>query len=80
MAMIGGLEGKGVQLTKEFKSLTNEIADAVSIVEKMEDLSSNCHIVRSEIAAFDRDIVRLEFENSSLIKMSCLNCRQDSFY
>ena len=67
-AMIGSLEGKGVELTKKFKSLTTEIIDAVSIVEKMDDLSSNCHMVRSEIAAFDRDIVRLEFENLEVNK------------
>ena len=38
-AVIGGLEGKGKKLTKEFKGLTEQIADAVSVVEEMETIS-----------------------------------------
>ena len=67
-AVIGGLEGKGKNLTKQFKSLTTEIADAVSIVEKMEDLSTNCHNVRSQISSAEREVVRLEMENLQLDK------------
>tara|TARA_A200000159_G_scaffold110576_1_gene103598 strand:+ start:16936 stop:18657 length:1722 start_codon:yes stop_codon:yes gene_type:complete len=67
-AVIGGLEGKGKNLTKQFKSITTEIADAVSIVEKMEDLSTNCHNVRSQISSSEREVVRLEMENLQLDK------------
>ena len=67
-AVIGGLENKGKGLTKQFKSLTTEIADAVSIVEKMEDLSTNCHNVRSQISSAEREVVRLEMENLQLDK------------
>ena len=67
-AAIGGLENKGKSLTKQFKSLTTEIADAVSIVEKMEDLSTNCHNVRSQISSAEREVVRLEMENLQLDK------------
>ena len=67
-AVIGGLENKGKSLTKQFKSLTTEIADAVSIVEKMEDLSTNCHNVRSQISSAEREVVRLEMENLQLDK------------
>ena len=67
-AAIGGLENKGKNLTKQFKSLTTEIADAVSIVEKMEDLSTNCHNVRSQISSAEREVVRLEMENLQLDK------------
>ena len=55
--MIGGLETKGKNLTKEFKGLTNQIADAVGIIEKMEDISRKAVETRSRISASEREIV-----------------------
>ncbi|ADO97929.1 recombination endonuclease subunit [Synechococcus phage S-SSM5] len=67
-AMIGGLETKGKNLTKEFKGLTNQIADAVGIIEKMEDISRKAVETRSRISASEREIVRLEMENLQINK------------
>ena len=66
--MIGGLETKGKNLTKEFKGLTNQIADAVGIIEKMEDISRKAVETRSRISASEREIVRLEMENLQINK------------
>jgi len=67
-AMIGSLETKGKNLTKEFKGLTNQIADAVGIIEKMEDISRKAVETRSRISASEREIVRLEMENLQINK------------
>ena len=67
-AMIGGLETKGKNLTKEFKGLTNQIADAVGIIEKMEDISRKAVETRSRISASEREIIRLEMENLQINK------------
>jgi len=61
--MVGNLETKGKNLTKDFKGLTNKIADAVSVVEKMETLSRNIMETRSKVSSAEREIVRLETEN-----------------
>ena len=67
-AVIGGLEGKGKKLTKEFKGLTEQIADAVSVVEEMETISRKCYELRSKITSSDKEVVRLEFENLEIQK------------
>jgi|TARA_B100000035_G_scaffold307403_1_gene310619 DNA repair exonuclease SbcCD ATPase subunit len=67
-AMIGNLETRGKNLTKEFKGLTNQIADAVGIIEKMEDISRKAVETRSRISASEREIVRLEMENLQINK------------
>jgi len=67
-AVIGGLEGKGKKLTKEFKGLTEQIADAVGVVEEMETISRKCFELRSKITASDKEVVRLEFDNLEIEK------------
>ncbi len=67
-AVIGGLEGKGKKLTKEFKGLTEQIADAVSVVENMENVSKQCYELRSRISRCEKEVVRLEFENLNINK------------
>ena len=65
-AVIGSLEGKGKKLTKEFKGLTEQIADAVSVVENMENVSKQCYELRSRISRCEKEVVRLEFENLNI--------------
>ena len=67
-AAIGGLEQKGKKLTKEFKGLTTQIADAVSVIENMEEISRKCHETRSRISGSEREVVRLEMENLAIDK------------
>ena len=76
-AVIGGLEGKGKKLTKEFKGLTEQIADAVSVVEEMETISRKCYELRSKITASDKEVVRLEFDNLEIQKQ-LLNLQTDT--
>ncbi|BCU99531.1 MAG: hypothetical protein CM15mV28_0990 [Thaumasvirus sp.] len=54
--MIGNLETKGKNLTKDFKGLTNKIADAVSVVEEMETLSRNIMETSSRVSSSEREI------------------------
>ena len=65
-AVIGGLEGKGKKLTKEMKSLTEQINDTVTVIEQMDAISKQCFETRNKITRSDREIVRLEFENLNL--------------
>ena len=67
-AVIGGLEGKGKSLTKQFKGLTNQIADAIAIVEECEEMSKKCMEASSRITRCEREIVRLEMENLQINK------------
>ena len=67
-AAIGNLEIAGKELTKRFKSLTTEIADAIGIVEQCEELSKKSVEVRSRMSRCDREIVRLEMENLAITK------------
>ena len=64
--MIGNLETKGKNLTKDFKGLTGKIADAVGIIESMEKISKKIMETNSKISASEREIVRLETENLNL--------------
>tara|TARA_Y100000004_G_scaffold184452_1_gene233493 strand:+ start:1007 stop:2728 length:1722 start_codon:yes stop_codon:yes gene_type:complete len=67
-AVIGSLEGKGKKLTKEFKGLTEQIADAVSVIERMENISKKTYELRSKVTRSDKEVVRLEFENLEIEK------------
>jgi len=67
-AVIGHLEGKGKKLTKEFKGLTEQIADAVSVIERMENISKKTYELRSKVTRSDKEVVRLEFENLEIEK------------
>ena len=67
-AVIGSLEGKGKSLTKQFKGLTNQIADAIAIVEECEEMSKKCMEASSRITRCEREIVRLEMENLQINK------------
>ncbi len=62
------LKDDGISMSTKFNSLTNEIADAVSIVEEMDTFSMKCHELRSRISGHDREVVRLEFENLEISK------------
>ncbi|ADO97201.1 SbcC-like subunit of palindrome specific endonuclease [Synechococcus phage S-SM1] len=65
-AAIGGLEQKGKKLTKEIKSLTEQINDTVTVIEQMDAISKQCFETRNKITRSEREIVRLEFENLNL--------------
>ena len=67
-AVVGSLEGKGKKLTKEFKGLTEQIADAVSVIERMENISKKTYELRSKATRSDKEVVRLEFENLEIEK------------
>jgi DNA repair exonuclease SbcCD ATPase subunit len=76
-AVIGSLEGKGKKLTKEFKGLTEQIADAVSVIERMENISKKTYELRSKVTRSDKEVVRLEFENLEIEKQ-LLNLQTDT--
>jgi len=62
-AMVGALEVKGKNLSKEFKGLTDKIGDSVSVIEHMETISKKSFELRTRITRTDKEVVRLEFEN-----------------
>jgi len=67
-AVIGSLTGRGTILTKEFKALTEQIADAVAVIEKIDDISKKSFELQSKISRSDKEVVRLEFENLEIQK------------
>ena len=62
-SMVGNLETKGKNLTKDFRNLSDKISDAVDIVEEMQSISQKLMETRSKVSSSEREIVRLEMEN-----------------
>jgi len=60
---VSTLQTRGVKLTKDFNKLKLEIKDLLDIVKRADDISMQCHSVRTDIHNSDRDILRLEKEN-----------------
>ena len=67
-AMVGALEVKGKNLSKDFKGLTDKIGDSVSVIEHMETISKKSFELRTRITRTDKEVVRLEFENLGIQK------------
>ena len=65
---MSALTKSGVGLTKEDKKYKKSIKDILSVIEKLEAISSELFELRSEVSTFDRDIVRLEKENVKIEK------------
>ena len=65
---VTNLQDKRVKLTKTFNKIKLEIADLMQDVKHAEDLSMQCHAVRTDIHNGDRDIVRLSMENLEINK------------
>ena len=57
------LQDKGRKLAKDFNNLKLEIKDLLEVVKRADDISMQCHAVRTDIHNSDRDILRLEKEN-----------------
>ena len=60
---VGLLQSRGVKLTKDFNKLKLEIKDLLDIVKRADDISMQCHSLRTDVHNSDRDILRLEKEN-----------------
>ena len=58
----------GKLLATEIEGFTNDIAEAVEVVAKMEETSAKLYEVRSDTNAFEREIVRVEMENLQIAK------------
>ena len=57
------LQTKGAKLAKDFNNLKLEIKDLLEVVKRADDISMQCHSVRTDVHNSDRDILRLEKEN-----------------
>ena len=57
------LQDKGRKLAKDFNNLKLEIKDLLEVVKRADDISMQCHSVRTDVHNSDRDILRLEKEN-----------------
>ena len=65
---ISSLTDSGVGLTKAYNTEKQAIEELVSVIEKADELSMKAHELRSDISAFDRDILRLESDNLQIEK------------
>jgi len=61
-ARIGVLQGKGKKLSKKLDKIKGDITDMLKIIAEADDISMQCHEIRSDINQSERDIVRIEME------------------
>lgn len=61
-ARIGSLQGKGKKLSKKLDKIKGDITDMLKIIAEADDISMQCHEIRSDINQSERDIVRVELE------------------
>tara|TARA_B100001057_G_scaffold475574_1_gene542504 strand:- start:21292 stop:23013 length:1722 start_codon:yes stop_codon:yes gene_type:complete len=61
-ARIGSLQGKGKKLSKKLDKIKGDITDMLKIITEADDISMQCHEIRSDINQSERDIVRVELE------------------
>tara|TARA_R100001460_G_scaffold5165_12_gene14439 strand:+ start:21746 stop:23467 length:1722 start_codon:yes stop_codon:yes gene_type:complete len=61
-ARIGVLQGKGKKLSRKLDKIKGDITDMLKIIAEADDISMQCHEIRSDINQSERDIVRIEME------------------
>ena len=61
-ARIGVLLGKGKKLSRKLDKIKGDITDMLKIIAEADDISMQCHEIRSDINQSERDIVRIEME------------------
>ena len=62
------LTGSGTTIATEIEAFTQDITEAVSVINKIEETSAKLYEVRSDATAQEREIVRLEKENLEISK------------
>ena len=62
------LTGSGTAIATEIEAFTQDITEAVSVINKIEETSAKLYEVRSDATAQEREIVRLEKENLEISK------------
>jgi len=65
---VNTLTGSGTTIATEIEAFTQDITEAVSVINKIEETSAKLYEVRSDATAQEREIVRLEKENLEISK------------
>ena len=76
---VTNLQNDGVKLTKTLKKIKLDIEDLMQDVKHADDLSMQCHAVRTDIHNGDRDIVRLSMENLEINKELAITIEKLSY-
>ena len=65
---VNTLTGSGTTIATEIEAFTQDITEAVSVINKIEETSAKLYEVRSDATAQEREVVRLEKENLEISK------------
>ena len=65
---VNTLTGSGTTIATEIEAFTQDITEAVSVINKIEETSAKLYEVRSDATAQERELVRLEKENLEISK------------